>query len=106
MATEMLYTENKIIRVALLVFAGYLIWQLDYTQIETNSTLCLFHALSGKYCYGCGFLKGVAACMHLNFSKAWQLNPLNSITIPLITYLVVKEIFFSDRKLPFIKNNK
>ena len=103
---EILYTENKIIRVALIVIAGYLIWQLDYTQIETNSTLCLFHALSGKYCYGCGFLKGVAACMHLNFSKAWQLNPLNSITIPLITYLVFKEIFLIDRILPFIKNNK
>jgi len=102
----MLYTENKIIRVALLVFTGYLIWQLDYTQIETNSTLCLFHALSGKYCYGCGFLKGVAACMHLNFIKAWQLNPLNIITIPLITYLVVKEIFLIDRLLPSIKNIK
>lgn len=102
----MLYIENKKIRVAMLVLAGYLIWQLDYTQIETNRTLCFFHALSGKNCYGCGFLKGVAACMHLNFSKAWQLNPLNSITIPLITYLVVKETFFSDSILPFIKNNK
>jgi len=103
---EMLYTENKIVHIALLVFVGHLIWHLDYTQIETNSTLCLFHALSGKYCYGCGFLKGVAACMHLNFIKAWQLNPLNIITIPLITYLVVKEIFLIDRLLPSIKNIK
>jgi hypothetical protein len=106
MAMEIIYTENKKVRISMLFFAGYLLWQLDYTQIETNSTLCLFHALSGKYCYGCGFLKGVAACMHLNFSKAWQLNPLNSITIPLITYLVVKEIFLIDRKLPFFKKNK
>ena len=103
---EILYTENKIVRISVLLFVGHLIWQLDYTQIETNSTLCLFHALSGKYCYGCGFLKGVAACMHLNFIKAWQLNPLNSITIPLITYLVVKEIFLIDKMLPFIKKNK
>ena len=44
--------------------------------------------------------------MHLNFIKAWQLNPLNSITIPLITYLVVKEFFLSNKMLPFIKNNK
>ena len=102
----MLYTENKIVRIALLLFVGHLIWQLDYTQIETKSTLCLVHALSGEYCYGCGFLKGVAACMHLNFSKAWQLNPLNCITIPLITYLVVKETFLMDKMLPLIKKNK
>jgi hypothetical protein len=106
MAMEILYTENKRVRISVLLLAGYLIWQLDYTQIESNSTLCLFHALSGKYCYGCGFLKGVAACMHLDFSKAWQLNPLNSITIPLITYLVVKDIFLIDKMLPFIKKNK
>ena len=44
--------------------------------------------------------------MHLDFSKAWQLNPLNCITIPLITYLVVKETFLMDKMLPFIKKNK
>lgn len=100
------YIENSRLRIGLLVFFAYLIWQLDYSQLETNRTLCVFHAITGKNCYGCGLLKGVAACMHLDFLKAWQLNHLNVITIPLISYIAFNEILLKDGILPIIKNYK
>lgn len=106
MEMETHYLENRALRIGIIVLLSCVIWQLDYSELTTNRTLCLFHALTGKYCYGCGLLKGAAACMHFDFIKAWELNPLNMITIPLITYIVFKEIILKDGILPILKKFK
>lgn len=86
-------TENRTIR--FLLFIAILIWiaNLDYHELNPDFSLCLIHQLTGIHCYGCGFLRGVAACMHMDFNAAIQLNPLNIITVPLITFLSIQKLF-------------
>lgn len=92
------FTENKIFRFILLGLVLTWIFQLDYQQPEPDFSLCLIHQISGMNCYGCGFLRGVAACMHLDFHTALQLNPLNIVTIPLIGYLTIQLLFNKREK--------
>jgi hypothetical protein len=92
MAMEMSFTANKPFRWLLLLCLLAWIWQLDYRQQQPDFTLCLFHQITGHNCYGCGFLRGIAACLHLDFEAAWQLNPLHVITIPLMSWITLQSL--------------
>lgn len=96
MATR--FIENKIFR--WLILLALLIWlsQLDYLRKEPDFTFCLFHRLTGLNCYGCGFLRGIAACMQLDFKAAWDLNKLNVITIPLIGWITMHGLLQTEQK--------
>lgn len=96
MATR--FIESKNIR--LLILVGLLIWlsQLDYLRQEPDFTFCLFHHLTGLNCYGCGLLRGIAACIHLDFRAAWDLNKLNVITIPLVGWITIAGILQKEQK--------
>jgi hypothetical protein len=73
------------------LLSAALVWifQLDYQQTNPEFTFCIFHQLTGMNCYGCGFLRGVAACMHFDFHSAWQLNPVNTISIPFVGSIII-----------------
>lgn len=92
------FIENRIFR--LLILAGLLIWlsQLDYLRQEPDFTFCLFHHLTGLNCYGCGLLRGIAACMHFDWRAAWTLNKLNAITIPLIGWITWRKFLRIEQK--------
>jgi hypothetical protein len=92
------FIENRIFR--LLILAGVSIWlrQLDYLRHEPDFTFCLFHRLTGLNCYGCGFLRGIAACMHMDWDAVWALNKMNVITIPLIGWITWYEFLRIEQK--------
>lgn len=48
---------------------------------------CPFLALTGFKCPGCGALRGIHYLLHLQFAKAWQMNPLMVSSLPLIATL-------------------
>ncbi|HZE85226.1 MAG TPA: DUF2752 domain-containing protein [Puia sp.] len=70
-----------------------LIWSIDYHSTNEHFTLCLFKNITGRDCYGCGVLRGLSAALHLNFYWAMHLNRLNVLTIPLLTFLYLKEVW-------------
>lgn len=45
---------------------------------------CPFLALTGYKCPGCGTLRGIHHLLHLQFAKAWQMNPLMIVSLPLV----------------------
>ena len=67
----------------------YFIWSIDY-KTQSDFTLCLFKNVTGKDCPGCGVLRGISAVMHLDFGRAYALNSLNIVIIPLLGYLFVR----------------
>ncbi|WP_188951533.1 DUF2752 domain-containing protein [Filimonas zeae] len=70
-----------------------LIFQINYHSGNEHFTLCLFKNITGNSCYGCGVLRGISACMHLNFEAAYHLNHLNVLSIPLLTFLYFKKLW-------------
>lgn len=70
-----------------------IIFQVNYHSGNEHFTICLFKNIMGRDCYGCGVLRGISACLHLDFQAAWQLNHLNLLTIPLLTFLYLKELW-------------
>lgn len=94
MAREDCLSGNKLFFTVWLL-VPVLIFQIDYHIGNGHFTVCLFRNITGHNCYGCGVLRGIAACLHLDFKAAYYLNRLNLFTIPLLTFLYLKELWKS-----------
>lgn len=51
---------------------------------------CLFHAVTGWDCPGCGSLRSAHQLLHGNFKMAFALNPLFVLGIPLFAFLAAQ----------------
>jgi hypothetical protein len=65
----------------------------DFNAGQQDFSFCLFKNLFGFNCYGCGFLRGFSAFLHLQFDKMLELNPLNLITVPLGIFICTQRFF-------------
>lgn len=73
------------LRLAILTAAGLVlatVWNLDW--YSDTSTVCLFRALTGLPCPGCGTTRAVSALCAGDFSTAWQLNPVGLMTVVML----------------------
>lgn len=86
MATAGRWLEDNL-KIIFLLLLPVLIWNIDYHSTNDHFTLCLFKNITGRSCYGCGVVRGLSAALHLNFRRALQLNQLNGLTIPLLSYI-------------------
>lgn len=59
--------------VALLPLMMYLV-PLDW--LARQETLCLYHAITGEFCVGCGISKALVAMVQFEFQRAWSFNRL------------------------------
>jgi hypothetical protein len=48
---------------------------------------CPLHSLTGLYCPGCGSLRALHQLLHGHLERAFALNPLLVITLPILGYL-------------------
>lgn len=56
---------------------------------------CIFRALTGYLCPGCGMTRAVVVILDGNFAKAWQYNALSLTLLPVLTlYLLYKAVRF------------
>lgn len=60
--------------------------------LEQEQSLCLFKAVLGHECWGCGIFKATVACMKLDFTRAFQYNKLIVVVFPLMVYLWGREL--------------
>ena len=73
---------------------------LDYV-LHKGPTLCLFKNLFGEECYGCGMTRAVFCMLHFDLSAAWHYNHFSVVVVPLLLYLLIKEIVRSVRRIYF-----
>lgn len=62
---------------------------------------CIFRAITGFKCPGCGVTHLLISLSHLDFKSAFRYNPFIFISSPLILYFVLKDTLF---KCGFIKS--
>ena len=53
-------------------------------QLLALAPPCLFSALTGHDCWGCGITHAVVAALHGDFADAWQHNRLFVLVLPLL----------------------
>ena len=51
---------------------------------------CAFHALTGLHCPGCGLTRMLHALVHGDVARAWSMNPLAMIALPLLAAMLVQ----------------
>ena len=85
----------------LLIFAlAVLFW---YDPVESGVfPPCLFHAITGWHCPGCGSARGLHQLLHGHPLVAFGLNPLMVLSLPFVSYGLISQILYvcSRRRLP------
>lgn len=56
-----------------------------------GAPVCLFKALTGWDCPGCGSQRALHAMLHGNFGAAWRFNPFIFFAVPLAVFYIVAE---------------
>lgn len=79
------------IAVVLLGTAAFLLW---WIPPENNGTIpqCPVLKLTGFYCSGCGSLRAVHSFLHGNLVRAWTMNPLTVLLLPLLAVLIFEDL--------------
>ena len=92
MAMAMNFTEKTRFYKILFLAIPIAIWLVNYQSTDNDFSFCVFKNLFGIKCYGCGLTRGLSAMLHLDLKRMYELNKLNIITIPLLSFLYVKEV--------------
>ena len=82
------------------VVAG--VWLLrhhDPNASHSGFPACIFLSLTGYYCPGCGITRALHALVHGDLGRAFAMNPLALIIIPLIPLMLLHARGFQPRVL-------
>jgi hypothetical protein len=60
---------------------------------------CLFTAIFGVHCWGCGMTHAIIALLKFQFAEAWNENPLVVVVIPLLTFAVIQNFLKFKRQI-------
>jgi O-antigen ligase len=64
---------------------------------------CIFHAVTGLECPGCGSLRAAHSVLHGDFAMAFRLNPLLFILLPLAGLAWVSSPYLQERVLGVVQ---
>lgn len=68
------------------------VWLLrNYDPNAANSFFpqCMFKAFTGYHCIGCGLTRALHALVHGDIARAFDMNPLAMIVLPLLPLMVL-----------------
>lgn len=87
-----LRTASALAGVAALAVAGVGFWLLRNYDPNLPNTIfppCMFKALTGFHCIGCGLTRALHALAHGDLAGAFAMNPLAILVLPLLPLMVL-----------------
>ncbi|HKU76141.1 MAG TPA: DUF2752 domain-containing protein [Pyrinomonadaceae bacterium] len=90
MSSELMYRRSTVIAIWLLLFAGSVYLFLFEPGKTGFFPPCLFRALTGLTCPGCGSTRAMHQILHGHFVAAFMLNPLFLLAIPFLLYALFR----------------
>jgi hypothetical protein len=81
--------KGKLILYVLLPIVFFL---LPTRWLEKHPPICLYSAIFGVRCPGCGMSRAMSCAVHGNFKKAFHYNKLFVVVLPLLAYEWWREV--------------
>lgn len=80
-------------RIWITIVAPFVLICLPSNFFDNGESICLSKLLAGMECYACGMTRAIMHFIHFEFQKAWELNKLSLIVVPLLFPLWLKAFF-------------
>jgi len=90
MTSELIYRRSTVITIWLLLLAGSVYLYVFEPGKTGLFPPCLFRALTGLTCPGCGSTRAIHQILHGHFATAFMLNPLFLLAIPFLLYALLR----------------
>jgi len=90
MTSELIYRRSTVITIWLLLLAGSVYLYVFEPGKTGLFPPCLFRALTGLTCPGCGSTRAMHQILHGHFAAAFMLNPLFLLAIPFLLYALLR----------------
>lgn len=65
---------------------------VDPNKVGNPLPPCPFHWLTGLYCPGCGATRALHALLHGNLEKAFSMNPVFVLALPVVLLMLLRQI--------------
>lgn len=66
----------------------WLLWQFDPNAPDSRYPGCVFRAITGFHCIGCGLTRALHALVHGDLLRAFSMNPLAMLVLPAIPLMI------------------
>lgn len=73
---------------AMMLFGIYLLRTYDPNAAENPFLPCIFKAMTGLDCPGCGLTRAMHALVHFDLYRAFRMNAFFIVSVPLVTLLM------------------
>ena len=90
MASELIYRRSTVIVIWSLLLAGSVYLYVFEPGKTGFFPICLFRALTGFTCPGCGCTRAMHQILHGHFAAAFMLNPLFLLAIPFLLFALLR----------------
>src|SRR6201988_4069648 len=90
MYSELMYRRSTVIAIWSLLLAGSIYLYVFEPGKTGFFPPCMFRALTGLTCPGCGSTRALHQILHGHFVAAFMLNPLFLLAIPLLLYALLR----------------
>ncbi|GGD33242.1 Protein of unknown function [Pseudoxanthomonas indica] len=75
--------------IAMAILAGVgMLWTFDPNVAGNPFLPCLFRTFTGYFCVGCGLTRAMHALVHGDVLRAFSLNPLAMLVLPLLPLMI------------------
>lgn len=91
--------------IALVVPAGiWLLLNFDPNAAGNPFPPCMFRLITGYYCVGCGLTRALHALVHGDIGRAFAMNPLAMLMLPLMPLIIADGYGWKPRRLVPLMN--
>lgn len=85
--------QKGFILLALLATLGITLLILPADYFDDGRAVCLSVVLLDKQCYGCGMTRAIQHLIHFEFAEAYAYNKMSFVVAPLLTGMLLWEIY-------------
>ena len=91
---QSLRSGDRYVRAAAAFAAAVGVWLLlryDPNAVGNFFPKCIFHETTGYWCIGCGLTRALHALVHGDVARAFSMNPLAMLVLPLMPLMLLHE---------------